>query len=152
MSVRLRNERGRAGSNGSCGTCVRVGMHGSHRGGVRFLRICLSQPRPELRIVRAPARADDFCVWETSDPNGRAVELTLQRWSHIAEGHPELHVTPTAILSIVAEPDRHTGGRRAGEEWFYGRDIGPSAWLRVVVHYERDRGRIITAFPRRAFP
>jgi len=91
-------------------------------------------------------------VWETSDPNGRAVELSLDRWSHISEGHPELRVTPTAILSIVAEPDRHIAGRRAGEEWFYGRDTGPSTWLRVVVHYERDRGRIIIAFPRRAFP
>lgn len=91
-------------------------------------------------------------MWETVDPNERVVEMSFERWRHIAEAHPELLVTPSAILSVVAEPDRHVPGREAGEEWFYGREVGPSEWIRVVVHYERERGGIITAFPRRAFP
>jgi hypothetical protein len=45
-------------------------------------------------------------MWETVDPNGRIVEMSLERWSHNAEAHPELLVTPTIILSVVAGPDQ----------------------------------------------
>ena len=56
------------------------------------------------------------------------------------------------IFGAVADPDRRVAGPEVGEEWFHSSGFGPSRWLRVVVHYEEDRGRIVTAFPRRSFP
>jgi len=91
-------------------------------------------------------------VWETIDPDGRHVLLTRERWLHILERHQELEVDPDVILGAVADPDRRVAGPEMGEEWFYSSGFGPSRWLRVVVHCEKDRGRIVTVFPRRSFP
>ena len=91
-------------------------------------------------------------MWETLDPDGRRVLLTWSRWNHIRHNHGDLGIPRHALLDIVAAPDERVPGREDGEEWFYGRGVGPSAWIKVVVHFERDRGVIATAFPRRAFP
>ena len=91
-------------------------------------------------------------MWETVDPDGRRVVLTFARWRHIVERHPELAHQRVRILGAVEAPDRQLNGRRRDERWFYGRGIGPSRYVKVVVHYEGDHGRIATAFPRGAFP
>ncbi len=91
-------------------------------------------------------------MWETRDPDGRDVVLRRARWSHVLVRHPYLDVEPEVVLDTVARPDARVPGREPGEEWFYRRGVGPSQWLRVVVHYEHDRGLIATAFPRRSFP
>lgn len=91
-------------------------------------------------------------MWETTDPEGRHVALDRSGWNHIRREHPDLDVPPEAVVSTVHEPDERIAGRGAGEEWFYRRGAGPSAWMKVVVHYEGDRGLIVTAFPRRSFP
>lgn len=56
------------------------------------------------------------------------------------------------VLRAVEAPDRRLPGRDPAEEWFYLADAGPSRWIKVVVLFEGGNGRIITAFPRRAFP
>lgn len=91
-------------------------------------------------------------MWETVDPDDRPVVMSSETWRHIVTAHPELDVAPNVLLDAVAAPDRRARGRETGEEWFYRGGVGPSRWLRVVVHYEHDQGRIVTAFPRRAFP
>ena len=92
-------------------------------------------------------------MWETTDPDGHWVVLESARWRHVREDHPHLAVHVQVLLEIVAAPDQRLPGREAGEEWFYGHNRGgPSSWIKVVVHYERVRGRIVTAFPRRSFP
>ena len=91
-------------------------------------------------------------MWETVDPDGRRVVLSFDRWRHIVERHDELGRRRSAILLAVSHPDRCIPGRWVGEEWFFRRTAHPSRWLKVVVHYERDEGRIMTAFPRRRFP
>ena len=91
-------------------------------------------------------------MWEVVDPDGRRVVLHFGGWRHIAENHPELARHRLALLAVVAEPHERVGGRYAGEEWFYRRGFGPSRLVKVVVHYEGDEGRIVTAFPRRRFP
>ena len=91
-------------------------------------------------------------MWKTRDPDGREVVLSWARWTHVLRRHPYIGVKPEAVVDAVARPDVHMPGRRAGEEWFYRREAGPSAWISVVVHYEHDRGLIMTAFPRRSFP
>jgi hypothetical protein len=91
-------------------------------------------------------------MWETHDPEGRLVVLPWARWQHIRRRHPDLGVPRRIVLGAVAHPDARYPGPAAGEEWFYARKAGPSAWLRVVVHYDGDRGLIATAFARRSFP
>ncbi len=91
-------------------------------------------------------------MWETTDPDGRRVVLTFGRWRHILDKHRELGRRRETVLEAVAHPDERLPGRKAQEEWFYRRTAWPSRWIRVVVHYEGDRGLIVTAFPRRLFP
>jgi len=91
-------------------------------------------------------------VWETTDPDRRLVVLDRPGWNHIQQKHPDLGVPPQAVLRVVGEPDERMAGRQRGEEWFYRRGTGPSTWIKVVVHYEGNRGLIVTAFPRRSFP
>jgi hypothetical protein len=91
-------------------------------------------------------------MWETVDPDGRRVVLTDDRWEHILERHDDLVMHPNDILRAVRTPSRRMLGRRRNEEFFYGEGVGPSRWIKVVVHYERDRGWVVTAFPRRRFP
>lgn len=86
------------------------------------------------------------------DPDGRLVELSSERWLHILDGHPELAGHVESVAQAVREPDRRLSGHLEDEEWFYLAGAGPSRWLKVVVHYEGDRGRIVTAFGRRSMP
>ena len=97
-------------------------------------------------------RGHDRRVWETTDPDGRRVVLSFSRWHHILDKHGELGRQRDTVLEAVARPDERLPGRKAHEEWFYRRTARPSRWVRVVVHYEGDRGLIVTAFPRRLFP
>jgi hypothetical protein len=92
-------------------------------------------------------------VWETSDPDGVQVLLTVSTWRHIVDRHPELSHARTAILGVVRFPETTRPGHARNEEWFYGRYFaGPTRWVRVVVHYHDDRGRITTAVPRTEVP
>jgi hypothetical protein len=91
-------------------------------------------------------------VWETSDPDGRRVVLSAERWLHILDDHEELADELHAILRGLGAPARRRLGRWPDEEWFYLTGLGPSRYVKVVVHYVRGEGRVITAFPRRAFP
>jgi hypothetical protein len=91
-------------------------------------------------------------VWETIDPDGRRVVLTVDRWLHILEHHDELATEIDAILSGLRAPVLRRNGRWASEEWFYLAGPGPTRYVKVVVHYVGEEGRIVTAFPRRGFP
>src|SRR5688572_5990739 len=88
----------------------------------------------------------------TVDPDGRLVELSEERWGHIASGHPELRAHLRDVMDVIRMPDKRLPGRRANEEWFYREGAGPSRWLKAVVHYDQGRGHIITAFARRSMP
>jgi hypothetical protein len=90
-----------------------------------------------------------------TDPDGRLVELTAERWEHISDpidGHPELESHVEDILHAVERPDARAPGREPNEEWFFLRGAGPTRWLQVVVAYEEERGWIVTAFGRRRNP
>lgn len=109
--------------------------------------------RLEERIARFGSRSHDQPVLAaTLDPDGRRVELTENRWRHIRSEHTEMARHLGEIMRAVREPDRRRSGRASHEEWFFLERAGPSRWLQVVVHYERDEGWIITAFPRRSLP
>ena len=76
---------------------------------------------------------------EVLDPDGRRVELTDEGWQHVIDGHPELAPLQADVMRGVHAPSRRPG-------------VGPSRWIKMVVVFEGDTGRITTAFPRRAFP
>jgi hypothetical protein len=87
------------------------------------------------------------------DPDGPRIELVAERWGHIRSRHPELAEEREAILQAVAHPTKRLDGPDAPREgWYYLVGAGPSGWLKVVVIFEGDVGRVITAFPRRSLP
>jgi hypothetical protein len=87
------------------------------------------------------------------DPLGRTVQLTADRWEHIIEGHPEMASLQSQVLQAVQEPSEIVHSPRAGEDWYYLQDAGPSRWLKVVAAFdENSDGSGLTAFPRRRKP
>lgn len=88
-----------------------------------------------------------------TDPCGRAVHLTDERWAHIIDGHPYMAPFRAEVLRAVQAPSDRVERPRSGQDWFYLRDAGPSRWLKVVVAFDEDSvGSIRTAFPRRGKP
>jgi hypothetical protein len=87
-----------------------------------------------------------------TDPSGRTVVLDERGWEHISGDHPERRVQQAAIVRAVERPTFRLRGRRQGEEWFYLEGIGPSRFMKVVVRYRGNRGRVATAIPRRSIP
>ena len=97
------------------------------------LRLELVEERPGHKDRQAVAEAEQMCI------SGDETNVLGSRERN--------------EVSSLSSGDRTGGGASgSGMTWSYGRGIGPSEWLRVVVHYEQGRGRIATAFARRAFP
>lgn len=88
----------------------------------------------------------------TTDPDGRRVELTDERWGHIVERHPDIDGRDDEILQAVREPDRRLTGTLVNEELYYAKTDAPSNWLKVVVAYAEGRGYIVTAHARKSMP
>lgn len=87
-----------------------------------------------------------------TDPDGRCVELTNERWGHIVERHPDIESRDDEILQAVREPDRRVAGALGNEEWFCAKTDAPSNWLKVVVAYAEGRGYIVTTHARKSMP
>jgi hypothetical protein len=91
---------------------------------------------------------------EARDPTGVRVDLPASVWQDkILRDHPELASYLADVLRAIAEPDRvlpdpvYEGRRR-----HYLRGAGPSRWLLVVVSYEQEPARVISAFGNRKDP
>ncbi len=91
---------------------------------------------------------------EGKDPAGVRVIVPADLWrDKILRGHPELAPYLADVLRAVAEPDRvlpdpaYEQRRR-----HYLRGAGPSRWLLVVVSYEQEPARVISAFGNRKDP
>lgn len=70
----------------------------------------------------------------------------------IARDHPEVVDHLDAVLEIVRRPDHVEPDPLEGRERFYRRDVGPSRWLLVVVSFEQEPARILTALATRKDP
>lgn len=87
------------------------------------------------------------------DPLGRPVALLVRIWEgKIIRARPNLAGHLDAVLRAVAEPDHVEPDAISHRERFYLRGAGPSRWLLVVVSFEQDPGRIITAMGNRRDP
>ena|SRR5947209_7077098 len=88
-----------------------------------------------------------------SDPDGHEVVLLARIWENkIARDHPELLDQLDAVMDSVAKPDHVEPDTLPARARFYRRDVGPSRWLMVVVSYEQQPARIITALANRKDP
>jgi len=87
-----------------------------------------------------------------TDPDGRVVDLTAERWGHIAARHPELDALRDEILRAVEAPDHRGPDPMPGRERYWRRHPGPFPWLRVVVDFNVEPASIVTAFPNRRRP
>lgn len=95
----------------------------------------------------------DRLMGEVSDPDGRAVVLLARIWEDkIARDHPELRERLEQVLATVHAPDHVEPDPRSDRRRYYGRNVGPSRWLLVVVSFEQEPGRIITALALRKDP
>lgn len=91
---------------------------------------------------------------EAKDLEGVRVVVPAELWrDKILRDHPELALHLDGVLRAVAEPDRvlpdpvYKRRRR-----HYLRGAGPSRWLLVVVSYEQEPARVISAFGNRKDP
>ena len=69
-------------------------------------------------------------------------------WSaHIiaSDQHPELASHLDAVLGAVASPDHREPDPQPGRERFFREDVGPSRWLMVIVDFDQEPARIVTA-------
>lgn len=89
---------------------------------------------------------------EVLDPDGRAVVLDEEGWEHILQEHAEMAHYCEEILATVCSPDHRRPDPRPGRERYYSRDVGPSRWLFVVVHFNETPARIVTAYANRKDP
>jgi hypothetical protein len=88
-----------------------------------------------------------------TDPDGRDVVLLARIWEEkLARDHPELVDRLDAVMQTVAKPDHVEPDPLSARTRFYRRNVGPSRWLMVVVSYEQQPARIITALANRKDP
>lgn len=93
-------------------------------------------------------------VGETRDRAGERVVVPAALWQDkILRDHPELASHLDDVLRAIAEPDQvvddpvYEQRRR-----HYLRGAGPSRWLLVVLSYEQEPARVISAFGIRKDP
>jgi hypothetical protein len=95
----------------------------------------------------------DELLAELRDPDGRSVVLLARIWEDkITNDHPELRAHLEHVVSTVTHPDHAEPDPRARRRRYYRRQVGPSRWLLVVVSFEQQPGRIITAVATRKDP
>lgn len=64
---------------------------------------------------------------------------------HPRDGHNELATHLDSVLATIGTPDHREPDPRPRRERFYKRDVGPSRWLMVVVSFEQQPARVVTA-------
>lgn len=101
-----------------------------------------------------PSVTDETIAGEARDPDDTRVVVPRALWEEkLLRDHPEIGPHLTDALRAVAEPD-HVAIDPVYEQRrrYYLRDAGPSRWLLVVVSYEQEPARVVTAFGNRKDP
>ncbi len=101
--------------------------------------------------VEAPNEA---LVSETCDPDGNRVVIPAALWfGKVLRDHAELAPHLATVLRAIGAPDHLiTDPAYPGRRHYFVRDAGPSRWLRVVVSYEQEPAKLLTAYPNRKDP
>lgn len=97
--------------------------------------------------------SEDRPLADITDPDGRSVALPARIWEgKIIRDHPELRGSLEQVIATVTAPDHVEPDPREAQQRYYRRGVGPSKWLMVVVSFEQEPGRIITALALRKDP
>jgi hypothetical protein len=91
---------------------------------------------------------------EAHDPDGNRVVVPAPRWQEkVLRDHPELDSHFADVLRAFSQPNHIAADPTfANRRHHYLRDAGPSRWLLVVLSYEQEPARLVTAFPNRKDP
>jgi hypothetical protein len=110
-----------------------------------------SSSRWRAAIVTTPS---DGVRTAVIDRDGVNVVVSEERWLHIVAGHEEIAAIEAEIAAAIRRPEIVRDGRTAGEAWLDRRlpDASRAPWLKVVVRYGEEGGRVLTAFLRRRVP
>jgi hypothetical protein len=97
--------------------------------------------------------AEDHPLMLVVDSEGREIVLLSRIWNEkIAVDHPELAGEREVVMATVERPDHVEPDVLPARTRFYRRTSAPSRWLLVVVSYEQEPARIITALAIRKDP
>jgi hypothetical protein len=91
---------------------------------------------------------------EARDPDGKRVVVSAVLWQEkVLRDHPELGPHLAEVLRAISSPD-HVARDPVfkNRRQHFLRNVGPSRWLLVVLSYEQEPVRLITAFPNRKDP
>lgn len=97
---------------------------------------------------------DDHVVAEAMDREGHRVVLLRRVWhGKVLTDHLEMAMFRAAVLDVISDPSHvEADPVRPGRERLFARGVGVSNWLQVVVSYEQDPARIVSAFAKRKDP
>jgi hypothetical protein len=90
---------------------------------------------------------DTTVIASAVSPQARAVELTERKWAYI-QLHVEMRGELELLLMAIRRPDYQEPDPHPGRERYWLRTQPPFRfrWLRVVVQFENDVDRVVTAF------
>jgi hypothetical protein len=100
------------------------------------------------------ATPDEELVGEAWDLDGHRVVVPAAIWQgKVLIDHPELRFHLPDVLRAIYSPDHVLRDPKFKDRrQHYLRGAGPSRWLLVVLSYEQEPARLISAFPRRKDP
>jgi hypothetical protein len=106
------------------------------------------------RACTGMATSDEELVGEAWDFDGNRVVIPADIWrGKVLKNHPKLSPLLGEVLRAIYSPDHVLPDpRHKYRRHHYLRGAGPSRWLLVVLSYEQEPVRLITAFPRRKDP
>jgi hypothetical protein len=109
---------------------------------------------PSARSISLLHMSDDqSLLGEVRDPDGALVVLLARIWEDkIVVDHPELRDLVEQVLAAISAPDYVEADPQADRRRYYRGSVGPSKWLMVVVSFEQEPARIITALALRKDP
>jgi hypothetical protein len=97
--------------------------------------------------------AHDEIIASTTDPDGRLVVFLARIWiEKVLRDHPEMEPFLDAAAATVHAPEHVASDPRDDRVRYYRSHVGPSRWLLVVVSYEQEPARAITALATRKDP
>lgn len=98
-------------------------------------------------------REEENLGW-ARDPEGIMVVLIPRVWrDKVLRDHPEMRSLLGNVLLTVVAPDHVAPDPvREARKRYFRRGVGPSRWLLVVVSYEQEPARIVSAFGVRKDP
>lgn len=103
-----------------------------------------------MRLRRQPL--PEGVIRAVKDPLGRVVYLTENTMRHIARRHPEMDGRDLAIGTAIERMFHRCRGNSPKREMLFTPNIGPTAWLVVIVAYDDKVGSVITAYGQKSGP